>query len=158
VSSGSIAEAIEIRKLSRKRASERILIYATYPAELASKSIGRCPALCFVAGFGGFAAPEPHQGDFDVALLPQNMSLHFKNVCAILSVRGYEHIRKAHDAWKEITSMYRKEIIYDRETRDYAMYLDGELVGFARTYHEAEVTLDQLVFELMTGQYFREAA
>ena len=65
---------------------------------------------------------------------------------------------KARDAWKEITSMYRKEIIYDRETRDYAMYLDGELVGFARTYHEAEVTLDQLVFELMTGQYFREAA
>ena len=55
-------------------------------------------------------------------------------------------------------SMYRKEIVYDRETRDYAMYLDGELVGFARTYHEAEVTLDQLVFELMSGQYFREAA
>jgi hypothetical protein len=50
--------------------------------------------------------------------------------------------------------MYRKEIVYDRETRDYAMYLDGELVGFARTYHEAEVTLDQLVFELISGQYF----
>ena len=47
--------------------------------------------------------------------------------------------------------MYRKEIVYDRETRDYAMYLDGELVGFARTYHEAEITLDQLVFELMSG-------
>ncbi len=44
---------------------------------------------------------------------------------------------------------YRKEIKYDREARDYAMYLDGELVGFARTYHEAEVTLDQLVFELL---------
>jgi hypothetical protein len=73
-------------------------------------------------------------------------------------MRRYEHIHKARDAWKEITSMYRKEIVYDRETRDYAMYLDGELVGFARTYHEAEVTLDQLVFELMTGQYFREAA
>jgi hypothetical protein len=52
---------------------------------------------------------------------------------------------------------YRKEIVYDRETRDYAMYLDGELVGFARTYHEAEVTLDQLVFELISGQYFQEA-
>lgn len=47
--------------------------------------------------------------------------------------------------------MYLKEIAYDRDTRDYAMYLDGELVGFARTYHEAEVTLDQLVFELMTS-------
>ncbi len=53
---------------------------------------------------------------------------------------------------------YRKEIAYDRETRDYAMYLDGELVGFGRTYHEAEVTLDQLVYELMTGEYFRGAA
>lgn len=54
--------------------------------------------------------------------------------------------------------MYRKEIIYDSESRDFAMYLDGELVGFARTYQEAEATLDQLVFELMSGQYFREAA
>ncbi|GIW02937.1 hypothetical protein [Roseiflexus sp.] len=54
--------------------------------------------------------------------------------------------------------MYQKEIIYDRETHDYAMYLDGELVGFARTYHEAEVTLDQLIFELISGEYFREAA
>ena len=51
--------------------------------------------------------------------------------------------------------MYRKEIVYDKETGDFAMYLDGELVGFARTYHEAEITLDQLVFELMSGQFFR---
>jgi hypothetical protein len=54
--------------------------------------------------------------------------------------------------------MYRKEIIYDPETHDFAMYLDDELVGFARTYQEAEVTLDHLVFELMSGQYFCEAA
>jgi hypothetical protein len=53
--------------------------------------------------------------------------------------------------------MYRKEIVYDRETRDFAMYLDSELVGFARTYHEAEVTLDQLVFELISGEFFRDA-
>jgi hypothetical protein len=52
--------------------------------------------------------------------------------------------------------MYRREILYDRETHDYAMYLDGELVGFARTYHEAEVTLDQIVFELMTGQFVKD--
>lgn len=45
---------------------------------------------------------------------------------------------------------YRKEIVYSRETRDFAMYLDGELVGFARTYHEAEITLDQLVYELLS--------
>lgn len=54
--------------------------------------------------------------------------------------------------------MYQKEIVYDRDTHDYAMYLDGELVGFARTYHEAEVALDQLIFELISGEYFREAA
>ena len=54
--------------------------------------------------------------------------------------------------------MYRKQIVHDRATRDYAMYLDGELVGFARTYQEAEVTLNQLIFELSSGHYFREAA
>lgn len=48
-----------------------------------------------------------------------------------------------------LTAAPVKEICYDRETRDYAMYLDGELVGFARTYHEAEVTLDNLVLELL---------
>lgn len=53
--------------------------------------------------------------------------------------------------------MYRKEIAYDRETRDYAMYLEGELVGFAWTYHEAEITLDQLVFELMSDGHFHTA-
>lgn len=54
--------------------------------------------------------------------------------------------------------MYRKEILYDKETGDYAMYLDGELMGFARTYKEAEMALDQLVFELLSGEYFREQA
>lgn len=45
---------------------------------------------------------------------------------------------------------YRKEIVYSRETRDFAMYMDGELVGFARTHTEAETTLDALVFELLS--------
>ena len=45
---------------------------------------------------------------------------------------------------------FAKEIAYDYETRDYACYLDGELVCFARTYHEAEITLDQLRYELLT--------
>jgi hypothetical protein len=59
---------------------------------------------------------------------------------------------------KPRATMYEKSISYDRESRDYAMRLDGELVGFARNYHEAEITLDQLVFELLSGGYFREAA
>lgn len=51
---------------------------------------------------------------------------------------------------------YEKEIVYDSETKDFALYLNGELVGFARTYQEAEDALDQLVYELLSGQYFRE--
>jgi hypothetical protein len=47
--------------------------------------------------------------------------------------------------------MYKKAIVYDPETRDFAMYLDGELVGFARTYQEADITLDQLIVELIKG-------
>lgn len=45
---------------------------------------------------------------------------------------------------------FRKEIVYDRESRDYAMYLNGELVGFARTYHRAEVELDERVYEQLS--------
>lgn len=52
--------------------------------------------------------------------------------------------------------MYRKEIIYDRKTRSYAMYLDGELIGFAKTYREADLILDQLIFELMSGMFFND--
>lgn len=53
--------------------------------------------------------------------------------------------------------MYQKEIVYDPETRDFAMYLDGELVGFARTYQEAEVTLDELIYELLNGKFLDPA-
>jgi hypothetical protein len=45
--------------------------------------------------------------------------------------------------------VYRTEIVYDRQTRDYAMYLDRELVGYARTYADAEATLDALISDLM---------
>lgn len=53
-------------------------------------------------------------------------------------------------------NMYKKEIIFDPETLDFAMYLDGELVGFARTYQTAEVELDNLVYELLNRPYFEE--
>ena len=49
--------------------------------------------------------------------------------------------------------MYCTHIEYNRDTRDYGMYLDGELIGFARTYQEAKVTLAQLVCELLSGNY-----
>lgn len=53
--------------------------------------------------------------------------------------------------------LFDKQITYDRESRDYRMELDGELVGFARSYHTAEVALDQLVFELITSGATRTA-
>lgn len=49
-----------------------------------------------------------------------------------------------------VAPLYEKSIKYDRESRDYEMRLDGELVGFARTYHDAEVTLDELVHTTLT--------
>lgn len=45
---------------------------------------------------------------------------------------------------------YAREIVYSPETKDYAMYLNGELIGFARTHHDAEVTIDELVRSTLT--------
>lgn len=42
---------------------------------------------------------------------------------------------------------FTKEIKYAGRKDGYSYSLDGELVGYARTYHEAEVTLDNLVYE-----------
>lgn len=53
-----------------------------------------------------------------------------------------------------MTTTYEKSIEYDPESKDFRMMLDGELVGFGRTYHEAETTLDRLVFELISDTYF----
>jgi hypothetical protein len=50
----------------------------------------------------------------------------------------------------QTATTFEKVIRYDRKSRDYAMYLDGELIGFARTHHEAEVTLDQVAFDRLT--------
>jgi hypothetical protein len=36
-------------------------------------------------------------------------------------------------------------IQYDRTTGDYRMTLDGELIGYAKTHHDAEVALDAVV-------------
>jgi len=49
-----------------------------------------------------------------------------------------------------------REIVYCGETRDYALYLNGELVGFAHTYHEGEVALDALVYESLLASPLSE--
>jgi hypothetical protein len=53
---------------------------------------------------------------------------------------------------------FRKEIRYDRLTHDYALYLDGELVGFAATYHDGERTLDELAHSILTHQHTSQEA
>lgn len=40
-----------------------------------------------------------------------------------------------------------KHIAYDRLTKDYAMYLDGQYIGSARTHSEATTTLDTVATE-----------
>ncbi len=55
-------------------------------------------------------------------------------------------------------SMHRKNIMYSRNTQDFAIYLDGTLVGYARSYLEAEAVLDQLLMELLRAGYGQRVA
>lgn len=43
-----------------------------------------------------------------------------------------------------------KTMNYDRKTGDFALYLDGELVGYAPTYFDGETRLNQLVYDRLT--------
>lgn len=45
--------------------------------------------------------------------------------------------------------MFSRNIMYSRQTQDFAIYLDGTLVGYAHSYLEAEAVLDQLMLELL---------
>jgi hypothetical protein len=49
--------------------------------------------------------------------------------------------------------MYHTTVTYDSEIHGFAMHLDGELIGFARTVQEAEATLEQILLELSSKQY-----
>jgi hypothetical protein len=43
-----------------------------------------------------------------------------------------------------------KEIIRNRLSKDYDMFLDGRYVGSRASYHEAETELDRLAFAALT--------
>lgn len=45
------------------------------------------------------------------------------------------------------STLYEREIVYDPETRDFALYLNGQLHGFARTYGDGENELDRVVYK-----------
>lgn len=51
--------------------------------------------------------------------------------------------------------MFDKSISYDHG--DYKMTLDGRYIGHRATYHDAEVALDQTVFEMLTHGDFATA-
>lgn len=54
--------------------------------------------------------------------------------------------------------MFRRNIMYNRDTQDFAIYLDGALVGYAHSYLEAEAVLDQLMMELLRAGYGQRVA
>lgn len=45
--------------------------------------------------------------------------------------------------------LYVKTVEYDRITRDYAAFLDGNIVGYYNTRHEAETALSKTVIEYL---------
>lgn len=47
------------------------------------------------------------------------------------------------------TTTYPREIVFDRESRDFAAYADGNLIGFYPNHHAAEVALDQHIYDLL---------
>lgn len=49
------------------------------------------------------------------------------------------------------STSYARDIVYSPEDRDFACYLNGELVSFSRTHQEGEALLDELVTRLMAA-------
>ena len=47
------------------------------------------------------------------------------------------------------TTTFEKSISYDRETHDFKATLDGNYIGHFNSYHEAEVALDQVAYDLL---------
>jgi len=58
---------------------------------------------------------------------------------------------------REITPEY-ETVGKRRRLVGFAMYLDGECIGLAGSYHEAEVTLDELVYNLLSDGMHQTAA
>ena len=54
--------------------------------------------------------------------------------------------------------MFHKTIMYSRDTRDFALFLDGMLIGYAPSYLEADAVLDQLMLELLRARHGQQVA
>lgn len=49
-----------------------------------------------------------------------------------------------------------KRITYDRATGDFQCWLDGEFIGYAPTYHDAEVKLNALIYDRLRRNVYAE--
>jgi len=56
------------------------------------------------------------------------------------------------EAKTQFTTEFRKEIKWNRSTKDYDLFLDGEYVGSAANYSEGERRLNELVLDALTHQ------
>ncbi|KPL80333.1 hypothetical protein [Herpetosiphon geysericola] len=56
------------------------------------------------------------------------------------------------------TTIFTKTIKYDRTTRDFAMYLNGELIGYVASYLQAEIEFNSLVHDILTRTAVADAS
>lgn len=56
------------------------------------------------------------------------------------------------------TTTFEKSIRYDRQSKDFACYLDGEFVGYAASYSAGEALLDQIAYDLLADGAVLSAA
>lgn len=56
------------------------------------------------------------------------------------------------------SSTFEKSIRYDCITHDYRGELDGQLIGYFKTQHDAEVELNRVAYDWLTHSYDRLAS
>lgn len=54
--------------------------------------------------------------------------------------------------------MFHKQIAYDRQSKDFAAFLDNELIGYFPSYLAAENALNEQAHQLLTSGILPKAA
>jgi hypothetical protein len=76
----------------------------------------------------------------------------------VFSTLVLQYSTRQSDNAEEGVVMERRLIVYNRATKDFAIYVGSELVGYARSYLDAEAVLDQFRMErLRSGNDLRVA-
>jgi hypothetical protein len=53
------------------------------------------------------------------------------------------------------TTTPAREIRFERATMDFSLWLDGQIVGYARSYYEGEAALDAIVYSRLQAEAAR---